>query len=418
MEDEKKKKRNKKKKNKQKATEDSTAAVGEVVSVNQNHVVEQNHSQVSESAGVQIDAGIKTDGDLDRYRGDGNEGAIVDKGHWLQRAASLEETIKLLQNEKGSHIQKEADLEMRIAQLQREKDFWLQREASLEEKISQLLDEKASLGLKEASLEEKIKYLEREKESGLLKENITREMVASLNDDNARLRLQVTELEESQNNLLRENQQLMENMSGLQSHIHSLERINAAYPSSIEVGENASENEDRNSQKDASHAVVEKLVTENAELSEKVNELYVEPDGQNVPAAGSNQVVAPDLAQSVSDPRGRMSPSAERMEPLSVVSIKDERIDDNNIDMKPTAVLPYSLETVGSREILQNPAAGEIVPIPLNKNEVQDLGSQAAERDKKAAVPLSDAPLIGAPFRMISFVAKYVSGADLVNKGS
>jgi hypothetical protein len=53
----------------------------------------------------------------------------------------------------------------------------------------------------------------------------------------------------------------------------------------------------------------------------------------------------------------------------------------------------------------------------LDDNEVPDLEMQAAETDyKSGAVPLTDAPLIGAPFRLISFVAKYVSGGDLVNR--
>lgn len=60
--------------------------------------------------------------------------------------------------------------------------------------------------------------------------------------------------------------------------------------------------------------------------------------------------------------------------------------------------------------------SGEIVQIPLDDNEVQDLESQTVESEERDAVPLSDAPLIGAPFRLISFFASYVSGADLVDK--
>lgn len=65
----------------------------------------------------------------------------------------------------------------------------------------------------------------------------------------------------------------------------------------------------------------------------------------------------------------------------------------------------------------------EIVQIPLDDDREQVQPASAA-RDVNAAdlaaaaVPLSDAPLIGAPFRLISFFAKYVSGADLVKENS
>ena len=62
--------------------------------------------------------------------------------------------------------------------------------------------------------------------------------------------------------------------------------------------------------------------------------------------------------------------------------------------------------------------SGEIVQIPLDENEVRDHEVQVPVDDENAAVPISDAPLIGAPFRLISFVSRYVSGADLVNENA
>lgn len=62
-------------------------------------------------------------------------------------------------------------------------------------------------------------------------------------------------------------------------------------------------------------------------------------------------------------------------------------------------------------------ATGEIEQIPLpqfdDRNRNREL--PATEIDEKDVL-LSDAPLIGAPYRLISFMAKYVSGADLVGK--
>jgi len=61
----------------------------------------------------------------------------------------------------------------------------------------------------------------------------------------------------------------------------------------------------------------------------------------------------------------------------------------------------------------------EIVQIPLDDNDVRDLQQQDTKNvENDDAVPITDAPLIGAPFRLISFFAKYVSGADLVSQNS
>lgn len=61
----------------------------------------------------------------------------------------------------------------------------------------------------------------------------------------------------------------------------------------------------------------------------------------------------------------------------------------------------------------------EIVQIPLDDNDARDLQLQDAKNvESDDDVPITDAPLIGAPFRLISFFAKYVSGADLINQNS
>lgn len=125
--------------------------------------------------------------------------------------------------------------------------------------------------------------------------------------------------------------------------------------------------------------------------------------GPMVGTIGTTTVAVPVLDSA------RMSVSDEKMESLESVPIKDETTGGDSMDTGHTAVIANSLEASES---------GEIVQISLDENEVQDVESQAAERDDKTDVPLTDAPLIGAPFRFISFVAKYVSGADLVNKSS
>lgn len=75
---------------------------------------------------------------------------------------------------------------------------------------------------------------------------------------------------------------------------------------------------------------------------------------------------------------------------------------------------------VMSNSSLLSDDAGEIVQIPLDDNEIQDIELQDAKNveNDADAVPITDAPLIGAPFRLISFVANFVSGADLVDPSS
>lgn len=60
----------------------------------------------------------------------------------------------------------------------------------------------------------------------------------------------------------------------------------------------------------------------------------------------------------------------------------------------------------------------EIEQIPPEENEASgtNLSVEDSSSDEMTVVPISDAPLIGAPFRFISFMARYVSGADLVSQ--
>ncbi|XP_024037469.1 uncharacterized protein LOC102623350 isoform X3 [Citrus sinensis] len=471
MEDEKKKKRNKKKKNKQTKTTTDDVAVGE----DPNHVTngqkDDVRSQASEPADIQ-----NVQVDADRHQSNGVESANLaeaERQHLLQREAILEETVKHLRNERESHIQKEATLEgtvqqlqnecdlykekvqatleetiqqlqrqndlrmqkeatleetikqlrnqndlhiqreggleMNIANLQSEKEFWLQKEAALEQKISQLRDESAALNMKRASLEEKLKLLEADKDSWTQMESVSKETIAGLSVDITQLRMQVVELEESRNNLLQENRQLKENVSSLRSQLSSDE--------SKKLQHATSEQKDFSTQIEAAGALIDKLITENIELVEKVNDLSVKLDRQSV-AAGLSSAIGSDAVTALTSDTEPMSESSDNMSSLNnrletqgVVAVKEDRNGINGVHADPPPLVLSSSEAEYS---------GEIVQIPLDDKEVQDLELQVVESytDKVAAVPLTDAPLIGAPFRLVSFVAKYVSGADLVNKNA
>jgi hypothetical protein len=65
---------------------------------------------------------------------------------------------------------------------------------------------------------------------------------------------------------------------------------------------------------------------------------------------------------------------------------------------------------------LHLPSLSEETVHPLQDVEINE--EVACSNERTEAVPLSDAPLIGAPFRLFSFMAKYVAGSDLVNQTS
>ncbi|XP_021684359.2 nucleoporin nup211 isoform X2 [Hevea brasiliensis] len=463
MEDDKKKKRNKKKKNKQiKITEDDIA-----VDVNQNGASngKNDRDQVTDLAEVQNGAVRNGDTAANRHEHNGTEMPILaeaEKQQWVQREAILKESIKQLQNENDtytqkeaflegrikqlkkendsqiqklvtleetikqlrnvhdlalqkettlegtiqqlknendSHMKKEAGLENEIIQLQIEKESSLQKEAGLEKIIVQLQSEKESILQEEAHLKEQLQHLLEEKTALVLKGNTTKETIARMNVDITRLQMQVVELEESRNILLKENQQLMDNISGQRLHLQNVKANVTSANTSHELKKH-DEREDLNSQIGAACALVDKLITENAELVEKVNELYIKLDQQSR-ASGHSSTIGSDLmvesraADSILESSEKMSALGHKMELLEV---------------EPAAGDAYAAEV----------DSGEIVQIPLNDNELRDLElKEAVENDKmEEAVPLTDAPMIGAPFRLISFVAKYVSGADLVDKST
>lgn len=133
-----------------------------------------------------------------------------------------------------------------------------------------------------------------------------------------------------------------------------------------------------------------------------MNELCIKLDRQGA-AAGLSSATGSDLVVGNYELANVADPLSESSENISVLGHKL-----GSIEVEPAPILPYS----------SGADSGEIVQIPLDDNEVRDLELQAVESDEKDAVPLSDAPLIGAPFRFMSFVAKYVSGADLVDKNA
>ncbi|KAL0375477.1 UNVERIFIED_CONTAM: hypothetical protein Sradi_3463400 [Sesamum radiatum] len=356
----------------------------------------------------------------------------------IQKEGSLEQKIQRLQREMDAHLQKEASLETKILQLEDEKNSWVPKEAGLEEKIDRLVEEAAFLNLKGVSLQEKLRRVEKERDSLILKENSAKESIARLTCDNTNLQSQVTELEQSRESLLKEKQQLAEIVSSLKLEVNNLKNA-AGFPQSSENNKATSEDGGLTYQIEAARALVEKLLSENSELVEKVNELYAELDRRgarteyifstgSVPGAvraqsadiADGSALKPDWAvraddrhrtapvtDSISD-ASQMMPFSGSNQSLEDIMIEDQRNSEHVNQNGDSELAKFA-------EISE---ADEIVQIPLDENEVGETNIEVAQLDEKTDVPLTDAPLIGAPFRLISFVARYVSGADLVNRST
>ncbi|CAN1772037.1 hypothetical protein LINPERHAP1_LOCUS12084 [Linum perenne] len=422
MEDEKKKRRNKKKKNKQqqqnKASEDD-ASTDHTSNAGNDHqaTVRQNGAPPNTDGANAGSVAHRGDNGLDE-----SILAEAQKKQLQQRETDLKEEINRLHKENEWHEQKEADLEEKIKELLDQNDSQVQKQASLEgsikalisandtsvvkeadseEKINQLKSEKNTYIQKEADLEMRIAQLQHEKDLWLEKENVSKETIGKQSIDITRLRMQVVELEENKSSLLKENQMLVERVSDLQSRVQSLETgISSA--STTKLTKNPSdENDNVNPQVEAAHVLINKLITENAELVDKVNELYVKLDKKDRELDRSSD----------SESDGRDG-SSEFVGTLPSPADSLYNIPSLNRKLTTTEVAP----TVARIPVPSEADSAEIVQISLNNSEVEeDPEIPTAELDNEPT-PLTDAPLIGAPFRLISFVASYVSGADLVNK--
>ncbi|KAJ0625323.1 putative transcription factor bZIP family [Helianthus annuus] len=417
MEHEKKKKQ-KKKKNKQGKT-NASAGVGESTSQNNNHanVANPNHQNLnSDNSDVP-----KSVADSDRESISGTEtsrSVEAEKSYWLNREASLEQKIRELQEQLDMHAQREVDLDRIISLSQKERNLWHHKEAELEAIISQLQTEKHSWLQKEMCFEEKRIQMEAKKVHLEEKESSATETIASMKKDNAKLQAQVIELETSIKNISHQNEQLKEHVSDLQSKIQDLENSVATHLSS-ERTKHATEYEDMNSRWESAQALVAKLLSENEKLVEKADALKTELD-QKTATTQSSSLIKPD-DPIVKNPKAADMDETSAPETGPIPSSTEKPDTVSNVgplsgpkEGMPSDKLVYHMNSRGSdlNQISRvSMESGEIVQISLTEN---DATSATSVTENSDVVPLTDAPLIGAPFRLISFVARYVSGADLV----
>ncbi|CAH9134729.1 unnamed protein product [Cuscuta epithymum] len=366
-------------------------------------IYEEKIKQLEKEKEVHVENECKVE---ERFRRQENENIIR-----TQNMSSLEEKTLLLETEKDVLLQQVAVLQVQISQLQNEKDSWLQKEAGYEEKISLLVDEAAFLNMERVRLEETIKQLEEKRLALIEKENMMGEKVSSLNADNALLQAQVNELEELRRSSVLENQVLKETATTLQSQVHDLEKsATFSYPSTAK-NLDTSGNADADSEKGSGNAMVGNLVPENMEHGDKVNELCVELQQRDSTMQDSSSSSSVPITGNSESAYKNTNSSARESEP------KSETAEVNEITS--TEVTPVTIPTEDNAMGLDSSEieSSEIVQIPLDED-VSTTELEIISADQKIEVPLSDAPLIGAPFRLFSFVARYVSGADLVDKNS
>ncbi|XP_011622689.2 uncharacterized protein LOC18432389 [Amborella trichopoda] len=487
MEEEKKKKKNKKKKSKQNKNAEATVVNGgETSNLDKNELVnfDSNHKAIDLVAAKNNDAGS-------------SEPEVKQDVYEAHKMASilfmekLEEEVRQLEEEKQSWILREARLDEEIKSLKSEKHLWLLKETEREEASIKLKNELLVLRQKETSAGEE---------------------VARLSEVNADLEIQIKKLEESRGELLEERQQLMVNINHLESRIHQPE-IEIAVSAPVEHGigsfHSSSEVKKQESvhhmepasdeiiiQRDATAELVNKLIAQNSELVEKVNELKIQLDhlkndaGKSPSHEFQSKPNVPSARSIESNVRiVSTTPMHKEIDPNSVYI--DEQRGENVLSYGPVLVLDPAAGTardqtqchdplveinmsglqghnpvaeisedgvrgqypaaeikedgVGGRDPLAEIGLSEVhgsYPMAeINLDGDHDSGSTAEIRSElhvshpsaemstieiaaanptveiksnDGGIPLSDAPLIGAPFRMLSFFAKYVTGADLV----
>lgn len=323
-----------------------------------------------------------------------------ERDSWLLTQDGLNEKIKELQEENELRSHKEASLEWKLLQLEKEIDDGLHKQADLEEKFNHLVERTESLSSKESRLEEKVKQLEMERDSWLKKENSIKETAANLDGNFNKLQKQVMDLEESRKYLLNEKQRLGVTISSLQFQIQTLEERVASTVSSIEM--------------------------------RKVNDPNIKPDPQDlvnyhfqgaVSASTveiSQQFGNLDITSKLSD---TTSAYTDRIDISKDILIQDEK---NNSFPKSSENDSQQVKTIESFEDVAIQSEGEdhknihtngniVISDPSYPNDTGKI-AQISLHEEKTDIPISDSPLIGAPFRVVSFFARYVSGADLVNK--
>ncbi|KAL6648204.1 hypothetical protein ACP70R_012428 [Stipagrostis hirtigluma subsp. patula] len=300
-----------------------------------------------------------------------------EKRLWLQKVSVLESELEKLQNKVGHHAQNEVRLEQKLNSLQNGYDLLVKEEEVLNNKVRLIEDTNGTLTHQEASLKERLSGLE---------------------ETNKALLVQVTLLEKASNNTLEENQRLVKSLDELDSRLQALEE--KASLSEASITKKDPEYKEMN-QMDLTSPHLHQQTTGFTEVVSKGNEMIADRG-----LTSAVTVISDNNYTQINN-----SPST----PYASNDLEETSI--QLLDKASSNSTAQGLIDVKEHQFGDCRMSDEIVPVPLDDIQIhEDNSQQSGSDDGTTEVPFSDAPIIGAPFRLISFVARYVSGADLVSE--
>ncbi|CAL4939238.1 unnamed protein product [Urochloa decumbens] len=258
-------------------------------------------------------------------------------------------------------------MENELEKLHSKVDFHVQNEVLLEGKFNSLQIGYDVLIKKEEVLDNNVRCIDDINGTLTRHEALLQERFSELEETNKILVSQVKVLEESSNNTFEENQMLVKKLDELDSRLQALEA---------------------------------RAALSEASITEKGNELIAER------GLSSSVEITPDNSYGLFNNATSNAFASNHPKETSI------QLPEIGI----SSSIAQAHVDVNERQF-DGPTSEEIVPVPLDDIQIhEDDPRQPGADDAIDEVPFSDAPIIGAPFRLISFVARYVSGADLVNQ--
>ncbi|KAJ1297266.1 hypothetical protein BS78_01G364300 [Paspalum vaginatum] len=365
---------------------DSASSIGEGIPYQSNQctMTQENHKASNAVPADQRSIGMSESSvELDMHR-----------PYYEAKLDKLHETIKQLEDEKSLWLQKVSTMEGELEKLHSKVDFHAQNEVLLEEKLNSLQSGYDVLIKKEEVLDNKARCIYNINSTLIHQEAVLKERLSGLEETNKALLVQVKVLEEASNNTFEENQMLVKRLDQLDARLQALE-AKAALSEAPMIGK-VLENKGMGQVDLASSLLHEQtagLTEDNKQIAKRdlISSLEITPD--NICGQINN---SPSNAYACNHPEETLIPFPEVATNNSIVPGRGY-------------VNEHRFDGPGTTE--------EIIPVPLDDIQIhEDDPRQTGADNEIDEVPFSDAPIIGAPFRLISFVARYVSGADLVNQ--
>lgn len=172
----------------------------------------------------------------------------------------------------------------------------------------------------------------------------------------------------------------------------------------------------------AAATMMEKLVAENSALAEKVNEQSALIDRLTEKYSYVMGLQSNGHVESIEFERDACStPLADQVvveenteAQAKAVSTVDDDVQSEKIKARMEAVPPIDDDSVAADDASNFDDTGQ----EASKSFLHDPTPHNSEMHANDLKPFSDAPIMGAPIRLFAFIARYVSGADLVENSN